>query len=378
MGEIDVLVIFGNQAIVVQAKSKKLTLVARRGNDRQLRSDFKVAVQDAVDQALDCAQYLEDSTVTLRCKDGRSVSITDGLDNIFPISLVADHYPALTFQARQFLQVKTSDPVLPPLVIDVFGLDAMTEMLASPLRLLSYLGLRAEFGDKLIGSHEHTFLSYHLKRNLWVKDDNDLIMLEDDISADLDLAMAVRRDGMPGARTPEGILTRFEGTPFASIIKEIESRPHAVAIDLGLMLLQLNEDTVKKINGLIDGVVKKTAADGNLHDVTFDIPTASCGLTIHCSWLKDQVAESRLMGHCKVRKYSQKADRWFGIALRPDGSLKLAGKLVGEWRFDRGMENLLADWESSRLKADGGGKIGRNQPCPCGSGKKYKRCCITR
>ncbi|MFN5684903.1 SEC-C metal-binding domain-containing protein, partial [Bradyrhizobium sp.] len=21
------------------------------------------------------------------------------------------------------------------------------------------------------------------------------------------------------------------------------------------------------------------------------------------------------------------------------------------------------------------GKIGRNDPCPCGSGKKYKRCC---
>jgi len=21
-------------------------------------------------------------------------------------------------------------------------------------------------------------------------------------------------------------------------------------------------------------------------------------------------------------------------------------------------------------------KIGRNQPCPCGSGKKYKRCCL--
>jgi uncharacterized protein YecA (UPF0149 family) len=23
----------------------------------------------------------------------------------------------------------------------------------------------------------------------------------------------------------------------------------------------------------------------------------------------------------------------------------------------------------------GGGKVGRNDPCPCGSGKKYKKCC---
>jgi len=23
-------------------------------------------------------------------------------------------------------------------------------------------------------------------------------------------------------------------------------------------------------------------------------------------------------------------------------------------------------------------KIGRNDPCPCGSGKKYKKCCLTK
>jgi uncharacterized protein YecA (UPF0149 family) len=23
-----------------------------------------------------------------------------------------------------------------------------------------------------------------------------------------------------------------------------------------------------------------------------------------------------------------------------------------------------------------GPKIGRNEPCPCGSGKKYKKCCL--
>ena len=47
LAEIDVLVIFGDCAIVVQAKSKKLTLLARKGNDRALQDDFKKAVQDA-------------------------------------------------------------------------------------------------------------------------------------------------------------------------------------------------------------------------------------------------------------------------------------------------------------------------------------------
>lgn len=32
--------------------------------------------------------------------------------------------------------------------------------------------------------------------------------------------------------------------------------------------------------------------------------------------------------------------------------------------------------EIQKDKLDGKIKIGRNEPCPCGSGKKYKRCCI--
>ena len=35
----------------------------------------------------------------------------------------------------------------------------------------------------------------------------------------------------------------------------------------------------------------------------------------------------------------------------------------------------LADTPSRRGKPRGSGKVGRNSPCPCGSGKKYKRCC---
>jgi hypothetical protein len=32
--------------------------------------------------------------------------------------------------------------------------------------------------------------------------------------------------------------------------------------------------------------------------------------------------------------------------------------------------------EVEQLKKNGGNKVGRNDPCPCGSGKKYKKCCM--
>jgi hypothetical protein len=44
-GEIDVVVTFSKFAIVVQAKSKQLTAVARQGDEKQIRKDFAAAVQ---------------------------------------------------------------------------------------------------------------------------------------------------------------------------------------------------------------------------------------------------------------------------------------------------------------------------------------------
>jgi tetratricopeptide (TPR) repeat protein len=43
-------------------------------------------------------------------------------------------------------------------------------------------------------------------------------------------------------------------------------------------------------------------------------------------------------------------------------------------------DDLLAQAERERAKAVAPppGKVGRNEPCPCGSGKKYKRCCLKK
>jgi hypothetical protein len=375
LGEIDVLVLFGNRAIVLQAKSKKLTLPARKGNDLQVQADFKAAVQDAVDQAIACAELLGDRSVTLRRRDGATVRLTEPLRTVFPVTIVVDHYSALAFQARQFLTAKTSDPIAAPLVTDIFALDAMTEMLSSPLRLLSYLSARARFGDKLMMSHEHTVLSYHLKRNLWVKEDIGGVLLQDDLSMELDIAMAARRDGVAGARTPDGILTRFRGTHFSRIVDAIEDEPAPVAIDLGLMLLELSEDTVRDLNRYITQILASTAADGQLHDVT--IAAGSSGLTIHCSRLPREEAEFRLRSHCTMRKYLAKARSWFGLALSLDGSIGFIAELLGLWKFDPALEAACA---ASSMRAINGGskRAGRNDPCPCGSGKKYKRCCLRR
>ena len=332
LGEIDALVIFGDRVIVVQAKSKRLTLKARRGNDRALREDFKMAVQDAVDQSYLCAELLSDSTVKLRCKDGRPVPLLAYPRTIFPVTVVADHYPALAFQARYFLKVKSTEQIVSPLVTDIFALDTVTEMLASPLRLLSYLSLRAHHSDKIMANHEHIILSDHLRQNLWFENGVDLVVIDDEVSSDLYAAMEVRREGIPGNVTPDGILTRFKGTWFESIISEIDDKAEPVAINLGLMMLELGADTVQNINEYIEEALKRCAADGGFYNI--GISGASTGLTVHCSQDSYCMVKSRLQRHCEVWKYTEKANSWFGLALTPVGSVQWVTELVEEWRAD--------------------------------------------
>jgi hypothetical protein len=271
-------------------------------------------------------------------------------------------------------------------VLDVFMLDAMTEMLDSPLRLLSYVDRRAKYFDKLMASHELTILSYHLKKNLWLDEKLDGILMSDDISAELDLAMLARRDNVPGKRTPDGILTRFAATTLGRFVKQIEATPDAGTIDLGFMLLTLGEDTVIQVSKVVDELAKRAKRDGKNHDLTVALGRGGTGLTIHCNDDPVHIAGPRLQAHCRMRKYSVQAKTWFGVCILPgDASLRFGLNLDFEWERSNKMDALtqnlakpeklanLSTITSAKKKKK---KLGRNDLCPCGSGKKYKKCCL--
>ena len=199
-----------------------------------------------------------------------------------------------------------------------------------------------------MASHEHVVLSYHLKKNLWFESSVDLVFLQDDVSSDLDSAMAVRREGVPGAATPDGILTRFESTPFASIISEIEDKADPVALNLGFMLLELGEDTIRQINEYIAEVLKRTSEDGRDHNMVIGVSGPSTGLTVHCNWTLDHEAAAKLRRHCELRKYMARADNWFGLALAPDGGIRLVAQIVGDWRHDPVRDRTVEGGSSGR------------------------------
>ena len=60
--------------------------------------------------------------------------------------------------------------------------------------------------------------------------------------------------------------------------------------------------------------------------------------------------------------------------LEAEGRLS-GGRVLGA--FAKALTSTYAEAASGKVKpvVRAGSKIGRNDPCPCGSGKKYKKCC---
>lgn len=385
VGEADVLVIYADRLIIVQAKAKKLTIAARKGNDNQLKADFAAAIQDSYDQGWTCACEILTGECHLVDDKGKTINLPPSIKEIFLFNIVAEHYPALALQASQFLRAQSTDVIRPPFVMDVFLLDTLTEMLATPLRLLSYVKLRVAVSDKIMSGHELTVLGYHLKQNLWLNDKYSLVLLDDSIAQDLDSAMMVRRDNQQGDDTPAGILTKMRGTHYERLIKAIETRTDPGTLELGFLLLSMDEDACRNVHDQLETITQTARLSGDRQGVTLAASTPPCGITFHCNPILSTEALMVLETTCVRRKYQQKAAKWFGVSVNPDVDVQFGITLSFPWEHSEEMELLTANMQPVTLLSDvpprhtqktGRIKLGRNDLCPCGSGRKYKKCCL--
>lgn len=385
VAEADVLVIFGDRIIIVQAKAKKLTLAARKGSDGQIKADFAAAIQKAYDQGAECAAAIKSGNCRLEDDRGQAVVLPEKIKEIYPFCVVSDHYPALAFQASQYLKYSVDEIVRPPFVMDVFLLDVLAEMMDTPLRFLSYVRMRSDSAPKLMMGHELTALAYHLRFNLWLDDEYNMVMLDDSIAADLDTAMVVRREGLPGQRVPEGILTKMKGTYYERLIEQIERRPSPATLELGFTLLSMGEETCNTVHQAIERLTNMAKVDGKRHDFVIGMTEHGAGICFHCNPTPSEEAIRTLEVHCAKRKYTQRAAEWYGVSVGVTGEIQFGITLNFPWEKSTQLDDLTRDMKPSSSVGQGmkamerifaPRKYGRNDACPCGSGIKYKKCCL--
>lgn len=149
----------------------------------------------------------------------------------------------------------------------------------------------------------------------------------------------------------------------------------------------MSEEAVIEMSSAINRQAARTRADGQIHDATFAFKEGF-GITFQCTDEPVHVAGPRLKSHCKLRKYREKAERWFGLCMSSTGpDVRFGVSLTHPWTEDQDMnertrdmavpipiEQALSALLSARSREK---KAGRNDPCPCGSGSKYKKRCLS-
>jgi hypothetical protein len=324
-GEIDVLVVYGEFVLVVQAKSKRVTLKARAGDTDALRSDFEGAIQAPYRQALECMELIRSGAECVT-REGKVLTFSS-LPRMFPMVILSDPFPAAPFLSKAMLE-RAEDTA--PVIWDIGILDCVARLLPTPIEMLFYLKCRAEAFDKIGSDSEYNFLGYHLTSKLALSPEADFMLIDRDFATPVDDYM-IAADLRIERERPLGILERLE-IPIVSdlltVLKKADSAIAAVVIDLYDFSSAALENVSTQILKLREEVEKGKALKA------FSVPTATGGLTYVVTRELSSEAQRSAEVIGTKHKYDTKSDRWYVIldSIETENPIDGLLSLVWPWK----------------------------------------------
>lgn len=374
--DVDVLAIAGNKAVIIQAKSKKLTELSKKGNEAKLRVDFKDAIQKAYNQGLVCRAAVIDKANTLVTNNGNELRLSEFVDDAYIICLTTDHYPAATHQTDVYLEKQPGDPY--PLAMSIFDLDIVTFYLRDSFELLYYLRQRVKLSTYYKAGSEIALLGRHLKQKLFQRPDIDGEGLDESFAQLVDANFPVMRGYHPKTSAVEKLHHKWKNQKFDQLILQVKATKQSGFTDAIFFLYDLAGKGADDLIKMINQTKEKTMKDGQLHDFSMIFEKGRSGVTFLCLPGSQEEMGRRLMNLAIARKYKTKADVWLGLGVI-SGSPYIVDAVAFNkqpWVEDKElgefMKVALKQGKPMNLE---GKKVGRNEPCYCGSGKKFKKCC---
>jgi hypothetical protein len=370
--DIDVLAVVGNKAVIAQVKSKRLTELARLGNETRLVGDFKLAVQEAYEQGLLSRRALLNKDGRL-FSGGKPVDLDESIDDAYILCITLDHYPAVMHQVDVYLRKQPDDPF--PVAISVFDLDMLTFYLADPFEFAYYLRQRAALSDYYKADTEMSLLGMHLKQKLFKHKEADFDVVDSSFAQLVDANFPVLRGSVPKTAAADKLHHQWKNAEFQMLVNQAKSTNEPRFADAVFFLYDLSSEGADGLTKTLNLLKRKSAADHKSHDARLPFSDGHGGITIVSEPNSPERLREKLLGLSRIAKYKSKADTWLGL-----GCLATSDRLVDAmvfskepWKQDTELEEL-AKLLRGKAMLPSGEKVGRNQPCPCNSGKKYKYC----
>ena len=382
--DIDLLALYGNKALIVQAKSKKLTVESRKGDSSSLTKDFHSAIQSAYDQALASRKAVIGSGFELTDKQGNEIQVEQTIDEAYILCITGDHYPMLPLQTALYLRKRDGDPY--PITMSVFDLDILSCYLSDPYDMLYYTRQRTKYLHNFQSISEKALLAYHLKRKLLPDDESESIEVHQNVAQFIDADFPVARLHWPTMKKSKKLSAEWNSEAFSGLISAVKGMWQAGLTDAIFFLYDLAGDRGDSFVRGIERLKRATLRDAKIHDLSLPMPSDKRGISFlsfpepHNDF-EAQAYLRHLEEFALLRKYKSYADEWLAFAWMAGSSNIVDAALYSKetWKYDDELDGLVKEFFSGGKVVNAPGrrrqrKPGRNSPCPCGSQLKYKRC----
>ncbi len=180
----------------------------------------------------------------------------------------------------------------------------------------------------------------------------------------------VPRD-LPGLDVPQSVF---------AILNELRRRNDDDARFIAFALLRLNHAALVRIARAVENFRNTAPPTHQIHRTTFTEDGICINVMAHVS-LNNKDFFRNVTFRTRMEHYRAKAQATItlGIDLRKKKAFEIAQWMEGEWEYEPLIEKLLQNDHSQHRVVTLPSAMpmpGRNSPCPCGSGKKYKKCCL--
>jgi hypothetical protein len=394
--EADVVVVWWPFLIVVDAKGKRVASEALRGSRTKLKQTIAKNIQDAFIQSRRVVRILErDGRIRFKEKaTGRVIEVEqDRLRRVMPISVTLQNLSGIPTQLAVTQRLGLFKGNAYPWSVSIDDLDVITRFAGSPDVFLHYIERRTAHqsitvgmhGDELdifgqyLGNRLHPSL-YEGRKEIAEHTAGTTTIAFSDGDEDFEPFYMAEWNGEPPPSVTVGLKVP---PPIQSVLSELRNRADDGARWVAFALLGLSHAALERLVSALEDM-KSNLAQGQrilritMHegDVVINV-LAHRGLT-KGDFFKNVTIRSR-MEHYRSRPL---ATVTIGIDQRDTSQpFEIAQWLEGPWEYEQVMERLLAeDREQPRIvqMPRGASKPGRNDPCPCGSGRKFKKCCVSQ
>jgi len=382
--ETDAILIFDRYLFIIEDKAGGVTRAAHRAAIARIKEHLENLIADAAKQGFRTRDYIaEHSPARFRDSSGRDVEVPnldsfDGCFVITPTLTPLAHFAARLAVIRQLASLPNGAW---PWSVFLNDLRIISEIVESPAEFVLYLERRLLANETvdIATTDELDYLMYFLCHGMFFGNEagpnGKQGMVLAGYTVDLD-----RYYSWKGGRRSTGEKPRFNvSDEMRAFVRRIEETGEDHRTCAASSFLALDAETRKMVIDSVRDLRTKRAVDGEDHSLTF-----SAGATgYHICIVPEPNADAslhRLRSYSEMKKYQWRKDRWVQLAFveGSDGAERMRVFVdTSPWKQNDVMEKRVAAFQQDKLRTaiSSGVKIGRNDLCPCNSGRKYKKCC---